>query len=389
MNSIAAGLVKFGCLLGVFVGTLRCDRLVDAGEKILKPAWEWAIPGELPQSILEDSRGKPFLYVALKQGGLLVLRNTGRGLAPEEVARVPVSELGGLDAMHLTQQGDDLLLALGDFFSSKGAHAGLAIVNISNPAKPTVRTVWKSPDLMQGAAIVVANAEIACLGAMSRGMLVFNIRNRDRIELLTSYQPDVNFPRQAPNRIQHPNARGMQLSGETLYLAYDAGGLRIIDLKDPRKPQEVGRYINPGMGQKQQAYNNLYVEGKVAYVAVDYAGIEILDVRDARNVRSLGWWNPFAAETNRNNWFNSPGHVNQIAFDPGKKQVYLSAGDAELLVVDVSTPKRPQLAARVGEPKNGRGTWGVWLGKDQVYLTYITSLIPFRGTWSGIVAVDR
>lgn len=69
--------------------------------------------------------------------------------------------------------------------------------------------------------------------------------------------------------------------------------------------------------------------------------------------------------------------------------VYLSAGDSELLVLDVSQRAQPKLAALHGAVKDMRGAWGLALTKDRVYLTYIVALIPFQGTWAGIRAVER
>ena len=41
-------------------------------------------------------------------------------------------------------------------------------------------------------------------------------------------------------------------------------GLRVLDVADPLRPREVGRYVNAGMKQKQQAYNNLVIDGTTA-----------------------------------------------------------------------------------------------------------------------------
>ncbi|MCA9049250.1 MAG: hypothetical protein KDA89_11010, partial [Planctomycetaceae bacterium] len=143
------------------------------------------------------------------------------------------------------------------------------------------------------------------------------------------------------------------------------------------------------MNGKQQAYNNLLFDGNRALIAVDYAGLEILDMRRPLRPLQLGWWNPWAAHTLRNLWINSPGHTNQLAFDPDSQHVFLSAGDSELLVVNVSVPNTPKLTAQYGTPGNGRGTWGLAITPDLVLLTYIKTFVPFRGTWSGIRAVRR
>jgi hypothetical protein len=69
--------------------------------------------------------------------------------------------------------------------------------------------------------------------------------------------------------------------------------------------------------------------------------------------------------------------------------VYLSAGDSDLLVLDVSDRAHPRLVARYGESKDRLGVWGLTLDDSYAYLAYITAVVPFRGTWSGVKAVRR
>ena len=141
------------------------------------------------------------------------------------------------------------------------------------------------------------------------------------------------------------------------------------------------------MKGKQSAYNNIHINGDIAYTAVDYAGFEVLDISNPKRIRQLAWWNPWKAETNANNWFNSPGHTNQIAYDQKKKLVHLSAGDSELITIDVSDPKNPKRRGGYGEPKNKQGVWGLCASRGTIYLGYIRTIIPFRGSWAGIRAI--
>jgi hypothetical protein len=360
-----------------------------ADPKPLEVAWEYPTPQGLPQALLHDRTGRACLYAALKQGGLTILDVSRPNAVPRALATIETAKFGGLDVMHLTQEKDRLYLALGDFFNARGSPAGLAVVNVANPRQPRVLSVWKSAEKLQGAAAVVVRDRYAYLGAMGHGVFVLDVSDPAAVRPAATILPDVDFPRKNPGRVQHPNARGLALQGRYLYVAFDAGGLRVIDVADPLKPKEVGRYVNGGMRQKQQAYNNLVIDGTTAYVAVDYAGMEVLDVRDPRRIEPVAWWNPWKADTPGNLWFNSPGHTNQIEFDRARRHVYLSAGDSDLVVVDVSDRAHPKLAARFGEPKDKLGVWGLTLAGDQVYLAYVTAVVPFRGTWSGIKAVGR
>lgn len=354
----------------------------------MKRVWEYPTPDSLPQAVVEEGAPRQLLYVALKQGGLAVLDNSRRAQPPREIARLSVSHFQNLHVMNLVQSGRRLYLALGDLFDAQGAPAGLAIVDVDVPRKPRVIGLWVSTESLNGSAAVLVADGKAYLAAMSAGVMVFEVSRPDHVERLCLVQPDINFPTPNPQKLHHPNARGMALRGDLLYVAYDAGGLRVLNVSNPRQPREIGRYVNPRFPNKPQAYNNLVLDGDRAYVATDYAGLEVLDIRNPRQIRSVGWWNPWHAETLTNLWFNSPGHTNQIAWHADRKQVWMSAGDSELQIVDVSRPAQPQLVAQYGAPRDQQGAWGVTLSGNRAYLTYINATVPFQGTWSGIRAVE-
>lgn len=360
-----------------------------ASAQALTLDWEYPTPGLYPQGLLRDQPGRPYLYAALKNGGLAILNVAKPRVPPRQVAVLPTNRLGGLEVMHLTQQGEVLFLALGNFFDANGSPAGLAAVSVRDPQSPRVLSLWKSPGKLRGAAAVLVKENTAFLGAMDQGVFIFDVSDPANIRKTSEVLPEVHFPLKNPNRIQHPNARGLAIKGNLLFVAFDAGGLRVIDVAKPLKPREIARYINAGMGKKQQAYNNLVIDGTTAYIAIDYAGLEVVDIGNPRDLKQVGWWNPWKAQTLANLWFNSPGHTNQIELDARHKLVYLSAGGSGLQIVDVSNPARPAAHASFGEPKDKLGVWGLTMSDEQIYLAYITAVVPFRGTWAGIKAVRR
>ncbi len=346
--------------------------------------WEHATPVHLPQGLAVSSDGK-YLFVAMKKGGIDVLQ-INPSQQQRRVANIPLRQLGNLDAMNLERQGDRLYVALGGFFG-RNSKAGMAIIDMKQPRKPKVLGTWQSKEVMEGAAIVAVKDKHAYLGAMFKGIITLDISKPGDIQHLSTVQPDIHFPQKNPGRIGKPNARGMAIAGKLLFLTNDAGGLRVMDLSNPALPRQISQYINEKMKKKQQAYNNIVIDGKYGYMAVDYAGLEIVDVSNPRRVHHVGWWNPWKADTNQNFWFNSPGHTNQLVFDRRHKRVLLSAGDAELEVVDVSNPQRPKRVAQFGKQGNGFGVWGLTASRGTAYLAYIKTFVPFHGKWSGIKAV--
>lgn len=337
----------------------------------------------LPQTVVQDLTGKPYFYVAAKEGGLRVFKIDNIA-SPVLKKTISVADVGNQEVMNLWQEGNYLYLALGNFFSNDPHKPGLAIVDVSEPENAAVTDVWESDVADRGSAFVTVSGSYAYLGAMSQGLIILNIANKNDIAFVSQYVPDIHFPTPNPNSIQMPNARGMAVRDNTVFLCYDAGGLRVIDVSDKSSPTETGRYINPDALGKQQAYNNIALQGDTAYLAVDFCGMEILDVSDTDNIAEIGWWNPWDCQSASNTWLNSPGHSNQIHFDVDHHLVFLSTGRSELNIVDVSDPAHPQQVGTYGTADDNYFTWGAALHNDRVYLTYISSLFPFFSIWAGV-----
>ena len=258
---------------------------------------------------------------------------------------------------------------------------------MTDPRHPQVLSLWTSDYIAKGSSSVLIDGDYAYLAGMSAGVFIFDLHDPTQLRLLSSIQPEVNFPRPNPNKVEYPNVRGLAIYNDLLFLAYDAGGLRVIEVADRSSPKEIARYINTGITGKQQAYNNLVIHWPYAYAAIDYCGMEILDIQNVRDIRQVSWWNPWNCQSASNVWFNSPGHTNQLTLDAKKNLVYLSAGDSELQVVDVSDPGHPRLTGKFGAPKDGLGVWGLTASDGIIYLTYVKSLVPFRSDWDGIKAL--
>lgn len=164
----------------------------------------------------------------------------------------------------------------------------------------------------------------AYLGAMTAGVILFDVTDTDQLVPLSRYIPDVDFPRDDPNSSSIPNARGLAIRNDALYLAYDSNGLRIIDYTNKTDPKEIRRTLNSALN-KQQAYNNVLLDEDLAYVGVDYCGMEIYNISDPWKLDMIGWFNPWASESPNNIWFNSPGHINQLAHHDADQLFFLSA----------------------------------------------------------------
>jgi len=77
-----------------------------------------------------------------------------------------------------------------------------------------------------------------------------------------------------------------------------------------------------------------------------------------------------------------------LVYNAANNCVIKSSGASELTVVDVSNPNDCKLLGSLGNRANNLGTWGMALENDKVYATYITTIIPFVGLWSGVKCIE-
>ena len=335
-------------------------------------------------TMMHDELNRPYLYVANKEAGLKIY-NISNISAPVLTATLPVSLYDSLDVMNLSQSGNYVYLALGNTFNDS-QESGMAIVDVTNPATPAVTDYYSLPNSKRGSGIVKAEGNYAYLGAMPNGLVILDITDKNNIQFVSQFIPDINYPPITNPDSTKINARGMEVKNSIVYLCHDAGGLRIINCTNKSSPVETGHWCNPVMYtpfNKPRAYNNIAMDDTLAYIAVDYCGMEVLNIADTSNITLVGWWNPYNCPNN--NWFSSPVHANEIHYDKNCKQAFLSTGKSDMMVVDVSNPVQPDSCNFYGGVSNNIGTWGVGLYEDEIYLSYICTLgIPFASNWTGL-----
>lgn len=383
---LAWGLVWLGCI--VSAGSIAVAQSgTDAKPAAAGPRFDhlYDIPfpeGGMPMTMIRDAADRPFLYIAAKDAGLRIYDIKD---APRLVRSIPIAQLRSMHVMSLSQAGKRVYLALGNHWG-KGETAGLAVIDVDRPAEASVAGVWKDTEVNGAGGAVVVHGRTAFLAAMQSGLVVLDVGRPSAIRVAARLLPELSFPDARPDRGKI-NARGLALEKNLLFLCFDAGGVRVIDVADPWKPAEIGRYSNPAMNGRPRAYNNLVISGHLAFVTADYVGLEILDISDPRAIKLVSWWNPWNPKLMGLRWFSSPGHTNEIAYDARSKVVLMSAGRSDLVAVNVSDPARPRQVGSIGAVDDRQATWGLSLNGDIVYLAYIRTLgIPFRADWPGVKA---
>ncbi len=340
----------------------------------------FAVTEGLPMTMVHDAENRPFLYVASKEAGLRVydVKN-----APRLVSTIPIADLATMHVMSLSQSGQRIYLALGNHWG-KHESAGMAVIDVKNPTEASVAGVWKDTEVKGASGAILVSGRTVYLAAMENGLIVLDVGNPSAIRVTARLLPELTFPDAKPDRSKI-NARGLALQKNLLFLCYDAGGVRVIDVADATKPAEIGRFSNPAMTGRPRAYNNIALHGSLAFVTADYVGLEVLDISNPRAIKLVSWWNPWNPKLEGLRWFSSPGHANEIAYDAKSKTVLMSAGRSDLVAINVADPAHPRQVGSIGEVEDKQATWGLAMHGDRVYLSYIRTLgIPFKADWSGV-----
>lgn len=318
-------------------------------------------------SSLIDRNDAPYLYTAGLEYGFCTF-DISDPSAPDQVLCLYPAVFSGLKPTNLFQQEDLLFISLGGFQGTT-QRAGLAIFDVSDPANAVMLDQWDSTAFTTGSAIVRVQDGYAYLGAMQSGVVILDVGTPSDIHFVSVLQPDptwpgiVNYP---------PNARGMALKGDTLFLAYDAGGIRAIDVSDKSAPFEIGHYVNPQQPPNTaDAYNNLRLVGDLCYAATDFCGFEVVDVSDPVNMQQIAWVNPW--NCNGLSWFGSDGHTNELITAQHDSLLFISGADSEVLIYDITAPAQPQLVGGLIHPNDSSVAWGLDVKDSLVVLNYINN----------------
>lgn len=328
-----------------------------------------------------DRLGRPYVYLACSDSGLFVWDITVP-TAPVVIKRMPTSLFGDLSVTSLEQEGSLLYLALGALDSGT---PGLAVLDVSDAADPIPLDHYAHTPFSHGAAIVKVRDGFAYVGAMADGLMVVDANDPQDLQFHSTYLPDPSWPGIATYA---PNARGMAIVDTLLYLAFDAGGLRVLSIADPSAPYQIAQYLNPQHPLlTNPAYNNVVVKDDRLFVAIDYCGLEVLDITDPAVPQQVDWLNPWSCFGL--NWFGSDGHANEVVLARNDSLLLMSAGDSEVLVYDVTDSDAPALRGGHIVPNDTAAAWGVDAFGDLIVAGYINNhglpFQPFDSKFGGAV----
>jgi len=168
---------------------------------------------------------------------------------------------------------------------------------------------------------------LVCLADREAGLRVIDVSDPTRPQEIGSFE--------VPGA-----ARGVAISQQWAYIAeqqdlsspFSKGRLRVIDLSDPRRPQQVAAINTP-----ETAWS-VTVAGNVAYVAHLMEGLRIIDVNDPTQPQELAVVQ------------FSPRDSNGGAFGIEVESGIAYVANAPIRAIDVSDPKNPQQIGSVSSP---------------------------------------
>jgi hypothetical protein len=333
---------------------------------------------------LFDRLGRSYVYAAGKESGLVTF-DISNTLNPSPVSSLMPTFFGGLMPTGVAQDGNYLFVSLGNFQGS-GQTAGLAILDVTNPASPTLLDQWDSTYFNKGSAQVIREGDYAYLAAMDSGVVILDVSDPQNIYYVSHIVPDPNF---GPQGYTY-HSRGLFLSGDTLLVAHDNGGLRVVDVANKNAPVEIGMFTSPtipAFGNSNSVfYNHVYRIGNYAYCAIDYMGWEVVDVSDPATMTEVAWVNNFACDSAAD-WFDSPGHTNEIAMASSPDFMVMSGAATEIVAIDPSDPQQPRLMGWYGTPSdNNFATWGVDVYGNMAVVAIVHNFFnwPYISTEGGI-----
>ncbi|OBQ39318.1 MAG: hypothetical protein AN485_06285 [Anabaena sp. MDT14b] len=180
---------------------------------------------------------------------------------------------------------------------------GLQIINISNPSAPTLAGSYYTSNVAWEVQVVGSYAYVAAGDSFE----IVNISNPFVPTLAGFYQPS-GF------------ACGVQVVGNYAYVAENTGGLQILNISNPFAPTLAGSYSSPLVVGVQ-------VVGNYAYLASGFLGLQIINISNPAAPTFTDIYDPTPS---------GPGYGYTNEVQVVGNYAYLAEGNGGLKILDVS-----------------------------------------------------
>lgn len=321
-------------------------------------------------SLFDKRQGMNYIYSANMEFGLGIYEIANTSII-NPVLNIDITNFNNLDVSTIEQKGSTLYIGIGDFQVNTNSASGLAIVDISDPTAPIVKDIWDSTIFNHGISHLIIEGNYVYLSTMSDGIIILDVSNENNIIFKSHLQLDLNFP--SPSTNAH-NARGLKYVNDTLYVCFDRGGLRALDVTNKSNPTEIYKYINNSLNvQAAAAYNDITIKGNYAFVSVDYCGLEVLDI-STFPFTSVQWFNPWGC--NNTNWSGADLHTNEVMISNNDSLLFVTGGQSELIVFDITQPINTYKIGEFVNLNDTLATHGLDVWMNKIILSFIHT--PFH-----------
>lgn len=150
-------------------------------------------------------------------------------------------------------------------YLANGTEGGLCVVDVRDPANPSLLGVVDTPGDAQGVAVA---GTVVLVADRSTGLLAYDVADPSAPRFLDAFD--------TPGA-----AHSVTVEAGLAYVADEFAGLQIIDVSDPSDLRRAGEYDTPDWA------HGVTVEGSLAYVADRGTGVVVLDVSNPNDPRLL------------------------------------------------------------------------------------------------------
>ncbi|HRG58036.1 MAG TPA: T9SS type A sorting domain-containing protein [Bacteroidia bacterium] len=339
-------------------------------------------------SLIDRRPGLQIIYSANMEHGLEFFNFATSGNI-SSTGVWPISSLNNLDVSTIEQRGNSLFIGTGDFQVNTNSASGLTILDITNLVTPFIKDSWDSTAFSHGISHILVDGDYAYLSTMKDGIIILDISDEENIIFKSHLQLDLNFPTASLNA---HNARGLKIVNNLLYVCFDRGGIRLVDVTDKSNPIEIYKYINVNLnGQAAAAYNDIVIKNNFAFVSVDYCGIEVIDISQTP-FTSIQWYNPWNCNTS--NWSGAPLHTNEMILASNDSLLFVSGGQSEVFVFDVTDALNVHKVGEYAFVNDSLATHGLDVYNNKVILSFIHTPVflppftPFYADPGGLKLLD-
>jgi hypothetical protein len=206
------------------------------------------------------------------------------------------------------------------YVTSRWPHK-LAIIDISDPTSPTLAANWLPSSLSEPYGVAVSGNYAYVTGKASNNLMIADVSDPASPTLAANWTP-------TSGSLNSPH--GVAVSGNYVYVVGNSSNnLFIIDISDPTNPVQTANFNSSDMSGAYQ----VTVSGNYAYVVTGSSRkLVIIDISDPANPTRAGVW-----ETGDWNVMNFASHV-----DVSGNYAYVTGRySGNLVIIDISDPTNP------------------------------------------------